>query len=57
MEGNQFLIALKQMRHGSFGNWNASITESLMDFRDAPVRDIAERANQSNHIQAKLPMW
>jgi hypothetical protein len=46
--------ALEQMGHGSFSDRNPSITESLMDFRNAPMRGVAQRANQSDHIQAKL---
>lgn len=49
-----FLIPLKQMRDGPFSDTQAPITERLMDFGNASVGGIAQRANQSNHIQTKL---
>jgi hypothetical protein len=44
------------MCHSPFSDWNASITESLVDLRNAPVRGIPQRTNQSNHVQAELAM-
>jgi len=37
------------MGHGSFGDQNASVTESLMDFRNASMSGVAQRANQGDH--------
>jgi len=54
MECHQFFIPLEQMGYGPFSDLNASLTESLMDFRNAPMSGVAQRANQSNHIQTKL---
>jgi len=42
------------MGHGSFGNRHASITQSLMNFRNTPMGGVAQRANQGNYVQAKL---
>ncbi len=44
------------MGHGSFSNGNTSITERLVDLRNATVSGIAQGTNQSNHIQTELPM-
>lgn len=42
------------MGHGPFGDWNPSITEHLMDFKNTSVSGVAQGANQSNDVQAKL---
>jgi len=34
MQCDSFLLALKQVRHGPFGNRNASITQGLMDAQE-----------------------
>src|SRR5512141_2983564 len=49
-------VALKQVGDGARSNSDAAFTQCLMDFRDAAMLAVAQRANQGNHVEAELAM-
>src|SRR5436309_2767018 len=55
-QGDQFLIALHQMRHTTLGNADATGQEGLMHFGHTAVVPKAPPSYQSNHLSAKLAM-
>jgi hypothetical protein len=53
-EGEQFVIAFEEMRDGPWGDRHPTGAHRLMDFRQAAVLGVVQRANPDNDIEAKL---
>jgi hypothetical protein len=52
-EGEQFVIAFEEMRDRPWGDRHPTGAQVLMDFRQAAVLCVAQRANPGNDIAAK----
>src|SRR2546430_1150771 len=55
-QGDQFFIALYQMRHAALGNAHAACQESLMYFGHTAMIAKTPLTDQGNHLQAKFSM-
>ncbi len=53
-EGEQFVVALEQMRDRPRGDGHPEVAQVLMDFGQATVLRIAEGTDARNDIEAKL---
>jgi hypothetical protein len=53
-QGDQFLIAMHQMRHSALSYAHATRQERLMHFRHTAVVAKPPQPNQRNHLQAKF---
>ena len=53
-EGEQFVIAFEEMRDRPWGDRHPTGAQVLVDFRQAAVLCVAQRANPGNDIEAKL---
>src|SRR6266699_4718395 len=54
---HQFFIALHQIGHTAFRDAHATSQQGPVHLWHAPVLAKAPPANQSNHLQAKFPVW
>ena len=55
-KGNQLLVALQQVGNGPGSDGNLALLQVAMDFWHAAVVPVAERADMSDHVKAKLAM-
>ena len=52
--GDQGVVAVEQVGHAALADRHAAPVELAMDFRHAAVFAVAQGADQSDHVQAKL---
>jgi hypothetical protein len=53
-EGEQFVVALEQMRDRPRGNGYSAVAQVLMDFGQTTVLRMAQGTDACNNIEAKL---